>query len=110
MRYRWFIDKDKQTDEYGVPVSRAEYDEALHPQPFSYQRGEKLAIGLVAIILLYELFNDDSPIIYLCLSFLTFELRPLAKRFWGKNGQAVSNAMAGFSVAVFIGTLFWLFW
>ena len=25
-------DKDKQTDEYGMPVSRATYDEALHPQ------------------------------------------------------------------------------
>ena len=39
MHYRWFIDKDKQTDEFGVPVSRAEYDEALHPQKKLYQRG-----------------------------------------------------------------------
>lgn len=109
MRYRWFVDENKRTDEYGVPVSRAEYDEALHPEPFSYTRGEKMAIGLVAVILLYEWVNDDSPIVYLCLSFLTYEMRPLAKRFFGRNGQTVSNVMTGFSIAAFIGTLFWIF-
>ncbi len=111
MRYRWFVDKEKATDEFGVPVSRAEYDEALHPEKAPvYQPKEMLAIAVVAFILLYEWFAGDSALVmYMCVSFLTFELRPLAKLCLGKNAQAVSNALAGFSIAMFLGTLFWAF-
>ena len=111
MRYRWFVDKEKATDEFGVPVSRAEYDEALHPEKAPvYQPKEMLAIAVVAFILLYEWFAGDSaPVMYMCVSFLTFELRPLAKLCLGKNARAVSNALAGFSIAMFLGTLFWAF-
>lgn len=111
MRYRWFVDEEKQTDAYGVPVSRAEYDEALHPQKAPvYATKEMLAIAVVVCILLYEWFAGDSaPVMYMCVSFLTFELRPLAKLCLGKNGVAVSNALAGFSIAMFLGTLLWLF-
>ena len=111
MHYRWFVDEEKQTDAYGMPVSRAEYDEALHPQKTPlYQPKEMLAIVVVAGILLYEWFGGDSaPVMYMCVSFLTFELRPLAKLCLGKNGRAVSNALTGFSVAMFMGTLVWTF-
>jgi len=111
VRYRWFIDEEKQTDEYGVPISRAEYDEALHPKKSPvYQPTELVAIAVVAFILLYEWFAGDSAqVMFMCVSFLTFELRPLAKLFLGQNGRAVSNALTGFSIAMFVGTLFWSF-
>ena len=111
MRYRWFVDEEKQTDEYGVPVSRAEYDEALHPQKTPvYQPKEMLAIAVVAFILVYESFVGDSAhVMFMCVAFLTFELRPLARLCLGKNGRAVSNALTGFSIAMFVGTLFWTF-
>ena len=111
MRYRWFVDEEKQTDEYGVPVSRAEYDEALHLQKTPvYQPKEMLAIAVVAFILVYEWFVGDSAhVMFMCVSFLTFELRPLARLCLGKNGRAVSNALTGFSIAMFVGTLFWTF-
>ena len=111
MRYRWFVDEEKQTDEYGVPVSRAEYDEALHPQKTPvYQPKEMLAIAVVELILVYEWFVGDSAhVMFMCVSFLTFELRPLARLCLGKNGRAVSNALTGFSIAMFVGTLFWTF-
>lgn len=111
MRYRWFADTEKETDEFGVPVSRAEYDEALHPPKTPlYQPKEMLAIAVVAFILLYEWFAGDSAVVmYMCVSFLTFELRPLAKACLGKNGRAASNALAGFSIAMFLGTLLWAF-
>lgn len=111
MRYRWFVDEEKQTDEYGVPVSRAAYDEALHPQKTPvYQPKEMLAIAVVAFILVYEWFAGDSAhVMFMCVSFLTFELRPLARLCLGKNGRAVSNALTGFSIAMFVGTLFWTF-
>ena len=108
MRYRWFADKDKQTDEYGVPVSRATYDEALHPQKKSlYTRGEMLAILVVTFVLLYEWNEDYSPILYMCVAFLTFETRPVVKFFLGEKGKAVSNALTGFSVAMFVAAVFW---
>ncbi len=109
MRYRWFVDKDKQTDEFGMPVSRAAYDEALHPQKKLYQRREILAILVVVFIMLYEWSSEDNPLLYMCVSFLTFELRPIVRTFLGKRGLAVSNALTGFSVAMFIGALFWTF-
>ncbi|MCR5758142.1 MAG: hypothetical protein K6F95_09580 [Selenomonas sp.] len=111
MRYRWFADENKETDEYGVPVSRAEYDEALHPQKTPlYQPMEMLAIVVVASILAYEwLAGDNALVMFLCVSFLTYELRPLAKLCLGKNGDAVSNALTGFSIATFLGTLVWMF-
>lgn len=111
MRYRWFVDEEKQTDEFGMPVSRAKYDEALHPKKAPvYQPKEMLAIAVVAFILVYEWFAGDSaPVMFMCVSFLTFELRPLARLCLGKNGRAVSNALTGFSIAMFVGTLFWTF-
>jgi hypothetical protein len=111
MHYRWFVDEEKQTDAYGMPVSRAEYDEALHPQKTPvYQLKEMLAIAVVAFILVYEWFVGDSAhVMFMCVSFLTFELRPLARLCLGKNGRAVSNALTGFSIAMFVGTLFWTF-
>lgn len=109
MRYRWFVDEKKQTNEYGLPVSRAEQDEVLRPpEKFSYSRGEKLSIVLVILILLYEWDTDNSPVLFLCVSFLTFELRPLAKLFLGeKRGKTISNGLAGFSIAMFVATLLW---
>jgi hypothetical protein len=65
---------------------------------------------VVAFSLLYEWFAGDSAgVMYLCVSFLTFELRPLVKSCLGENGRAVSNALAGFSIAMFLGTLLWAF-
>lgn len=109
MRYRWFIDEEKQKDEFGVPVSRATYDEALHPprKASIYSRKEVLAILVVIFIMLYEWNEDYSPIIYMCVSFLTFEVRPLVRIFWGDKGRTASNVLTGFSVATFVAAVFW---
>lgn len=109
MRYRWFIDEEKQTDDLGMPVSRAAYDEALHPPKKTslYSRREVLAILVVVFILFYEWNEDYSPILYMCVSFLTFEVRPLVRAFLGEQGRTVSNALTGFSVAMFVAAVFW---
>lgn len=109
MRYRWFVDEEKQKDEFGVPVSRAAYDEALHPprKTSLYGRKEVLAILVVIFIMLYEWNEDYSPITYMCVSFLTFEVRPLVAFFMGDKGRTVSNVLTGFSVAMFVAAAFW---
>lgn len=84
MRYRWFADEGERMDEFGVPVSRAVKDEALPPRRPGYARGELLAIALAAVILIYEWVVDDTSMIFVCVSFLIYEMRPLALLFWGR--------------------------
>ncbi|SFT50752.1 hypothetical protein SAMN02910356_00861 [Selenomonas sp. GACV-9] len=109
MRYRWFVREEERTDEFGNPISRAVHDEALQPRKIGYARGELLAIAMAVVILLYEWVTDDSPLIFVCVSFLVHEMRPLALQFLGEYGKPVSNMMLGFSVALFIGALVWTF-
>ena len=109
MRYRWFADESKEKDEFGMPVSRAEYDEALQRKTVLYHRGELLAIAIAAVIMLYEWVTDDRPLLFVCLSFLVFELRPLARYMLGANGRAIGNMLTGFSLAMFVATLMWTF-
>ena len=112
MRYRWFVDEEKQTDEYGVPVSRAEYDEALHPQKTPvYQPKEMLAIAVVAFILVYEWFVGDSAhVMFFFFFFLKFELGSFPQFVWGKTGGAETMEL---KVLIFVwwgGPFFGNFW
>lgn len=105
MRYRWFADEEERTDEFGVPVSRAVQDEALRPRRPGYARGERLTIALDIAILIYEWAVDDTSMIFVCISFLIYEMRPLALLFFGPAGPAAANVMKGFSLAVFLGAV-----
>ena len=105
MRYRWFADEEERMDEFGVPVSRAVKDEALPPRRPGYARGELLAIALAAVILIYEWVVDDTSMIFVCVSFLIYEMRPLSLLFLGPAGPAAANVMKGFSLAVFLGAV-----
>jgi hypothetical protein len=109
MRYRWFVDETKTTDEFGVPVSRAEYDEALHHKPVMYHRGELLAIAIALVILVYAWINEDQPLQFICIAFLLFELRSAVRYIMGPAGRSLSNGLLGFSLAMFIATLVWTF-
>ena len=109
MRYRWFAKEEERVDAFGVPISRAEHDEALHPKPPGYARGEVLAIVLAMVILCYEWGNDDAPLIFVCVSFLVYELQPIVLKVYGPRGQVICNVIKGFSLATFIGALAWTF-
>lgn len=108
MRYRWFTSPEKEYDEFGVKLSRAANDAALKPHKFRYRRGELLAIAIAAVIFIYECFVQDLPLLFIALSFIAFELRPLTKMFLGSYGEFASNILKGFSLALFIGTLIWV--
>lgn len=109
MRYRWFAREEENVDEFGVPVSRAVHDEAMQPKKIGYTRGELLAIIIAVIILYYEWVNDDIPLIFVCVSFLGYELQPLVMMLAGAGGQPVCNVLKGFSITSFLGALFWAF-
>ena len=109
MRYRWFADETREKDEFGMPVSWAEYDEALHHKSVLYRRGELLAIAIALVILIYEWINEDHPLQFVCIAFLLFELRPAVMHVMGPAGRSLSNGLLGFSLAMFIATLVWTF-
>ena len=105
MRYRWFVDdEEEQLDDMGRPLSRAAHDEALHPQEKKgFTRGERASIVLATLIILYGLGTADVPLVIFCAAYLLFILRPLARKVFKENGEFVSNAMKGCSIALFIG-------
>lgn len=109
MRYRWFVKEEDRVDEFGVPVSRAVHDEAMQPKKIGYARGEILAIIIAVVILGYEWVNDDTPLIFVCVSFLVYELQPIVRILAGENGRPVCNVLKGFSIASFLGALLWTF-
>lgn len=109
MRYRWFVKEEDRVDEFGVPVSRAVHDEAMQPKKIGYQRGEMLAIVIAALILGYGWANDDTPLIFVCVSFLTYELRPIVMLTAGARARPLCNVLKGFSIASFLGAILWTF-
>ena len=109
MRYRWFAKDEERVDAFGVPVSRAEHDEALHPKRPGCARGEVLAIVLAIVILGYEWVKDDGPVVCGCVSFLVYELQPVVMTVLGPRGRTICNVIKGFSLATFIGALAWTF-
>lgn len=109
MRYRWFVNEEERVDEFGVPVSRAVHDEAMQPKKAGYKRGEMLAIIMAIGILGYEWANDDTPLIFVCVSFLLYELQPIVMTVAGAGGRPLCNVLKGFSIASFVGAVFWAF-
>ena len=109
MKYRWFVKDEERVDEFGVPVSRAVHDEAMQPKKIGYTRGEMLAIAVAAVILCYEWASDDTPLVFVCVSFLAYELQPIVMMTAGARGRPVCNMLKGFSIASFLGALFWTF-
>lgn len=49
--------------------------------------------------------EGDLSLVFFCLSFLIFELRKIVRRYTGKYGQNIANAMHGFSIALILGAL-----
>lgn len=109
MRYRWFSDPDKEVDEFGVRRSRAADDPTLAPPKIGYARGELLAIVIACVIFLYESYAGDLPLLFVALSFILYELRPLALLFLGARGRFVAGFLRGFSLALFAFTMLWIF-
>lgn len=107
MRYRWFIKEEERFDEFGAPVSRAEQDKVLHPKKPGYSRGELMAIVATLVILCYEWADDDVQLIFVCMSFLVYELQPLVLMTCRNHGREICNVLRGFSIATFIGALVW---
>jgi len=105
--YRFFDRDTEKTDEMGIPLTRADIDarERTGEPERIFSRGEQTGIVLSSVIFAYGYTEGDLSLVFFCLSFLIFELRKIVRRYTGKYGQDIANAMHGFSIALILGAL-----
>ncbi len=103
-RSKKFIDSETQAQE--------DKQKSATPQPELKRKlshAESSGIAISAVMLIYSLREGDKPLFFLSTALLIFLLRPLIGALFGKNNQAVQNALHSFSVVLFIGALLFLF-
>lgn len=109
MRYRWFAKEEDDTDEMGIPKSRAfkgmEESEEEKGEGKLFSRGELTSIILTALIMLYGISEQDLPVVFLTISVLMFMLRRLTVFMETGAGATISNVLKGFSIGLFIGAI-----
>ena len=105
--YRFFDRDMEKTDEMGIPLTRADIDAREHAREPEriFSRGEQTGLVLSSVIFAYGYMEGDLSLVFFCLSFLIFELRKIVRRYTGKYGQNIANAMHGFSIALILGAL-----
>lgn len=100
MRHR--LSRDERYELYAAEEEERQENQR---RPLRLTRGEQAGAVLAAVILLYGLWMRDLPVVFLSAAFLLFVLRPLAEKLGKDRGQMFSNALQGFSVALFIGAV-----
>ena len=65
---------------------------------------------LISVVMVgYSLVTEDKPLFFISTALLIFLLRPIIGGLFGKHNRAVQNALHGFSIALFVGALMFLF-
>ncbi len=112
MRYRWFAKDRDDTDEMGVPKSRAEWDnesEEGEEEEKLFSRGELTSMLLTGLIMLYGISEQDLPVIFLTVSFLLYMLRRMTAFIEKGPAGTVNNLLKGFSIGLFFGAIVMIF-
>ncbi len=94
MRYRWF---DKEEEE--IPQKKK-------PR---VARGELTGIFISVVIFLYGMSQRDIPAIFVAVAFLMHEVRPIVMLLGDPAGSFFSNLLQGFSIVLFLGAFFMIF-
>ena len=90
-------------------MDRSEYTEVSSTEQKPIRRTETYGIVISAVALLYGILTKDKALVFLSVSLLLFLTRPVIAAPFGKYSQAVQNAIKGFSIALFIGSIFFIF-
>ncbi len=72
-------------------------------------RAEMVGAALSVAMLAYSISTYDKPLFFMAMSLLSHTLRPLIGGLFGKYNRPVQNALHGFSIVLFFGALFFLF-
>lgn len=79
------------------------------PSKEPIRRTETYGIVISAVALLYSIATKDKPLLFLSVSLLLYLTRPVIAAPFGKHSHSVQNAIKGFSMALFIGSIFFIF-
>mgnify|MGYP003592032840 CR=1 FL=1 len=89
--------EQQERDETGIPTAKQ------GKQLFT--RGELTGMGMALCLLVYGLFQQDIPLVFLTSSFLVFEAHSFFAQSGSPQGKNISNLLKGFSIALFAGSL-----
>lgn len=73
------------------------------------RRTESYGIIISAVALVYSVIAKDKPLMFLSVSLLLYLARPIIAAPFGKYSHSIENAIKGFSMALFIGSIIFIF-
>ncbi|MBR2180128.1 MAG: hypothetical protein IJ862_07035 [Selenomonadaceae bacterium] len=79
------------------------------PEKKPIRRTETYGIIISAVAFIYSIFTKDKPLLFLSVSLLLYLMRPIIAAPFGKYSHSVQNAIKGFSMALFFGSIFFIF-
>ena len=88
---------------------RSEDIEIVAEEKKPIRRTETYGIIISAVAFVYSIFTKDKPLLFLSVSLLLYLMRPIIAAPFGKYSQSVQNAIKGFSMALFFGSIFFIF-
>ena len=88
---------------------RSEDIEIVIEEKKPIRRTETYGIIISAVAFVYSIFTKDKPLLFLSVSLLLYLMRPIIAAPFGKYSQSVQNAIKGFSMALFFGSIFFIF-
>ena len=73
------------------------------------RRTETYGIVISAVAFIYSIIAKDKPLVFLSVSLLLYLARPIIAAPFGAYSTSVQNAIKGFSMALFFGAIFFIF-
>lgn len=73
------------------------------------RRTETYGILISAIALIYSIYTADRPLLFLSASLVLFLTRSIIAAPFGQHKQSIQNAIKGFSIVLFFGAIFFIF-
>lgn len=101
--------KDRLAEEKELEIERKKNSAKDADLRRKLTRAEMVGAALSVAMLAYSLSTYDKPLFFMAMSLLSHTLRPLIGGLFGKYNRPVQNALHGFSIVLFFGALFFLF-
>ena len=86
-----------------------EEEEIIEEKKEPPRRTETYGVVISAVVLIYSIFTLDKPLIFFSVSLFLYLLRSIIAAPFGKYRQSIENAIKGFSIVVFFGAIFFIF-
>ena len=107
--FRAKLIKERIAEEKELEIARKKTSDKDADLRRTLTRAEMVGAIRSIAMLAYSLSTYDKPLFFMAMSLLSHTLRPLIGGLFGKYNRPVQNALHGFSIVLFFGALFFLF-